>query len=88
LASGTRRARHGAAPRPSCYPAFNLQGIQATTNPATPWTIVNGPSARDLEINGGLNYLGQGSWANATIGRALRLILQNVGGASGTLNSA
>ncbi|MBI4204113.1 MAG: hypothetical protein HY527_03730 [Betaproteobacteria bacterium] len=62
-------------------PAFNLQGIQATTNPATPWLIVNGPIARDLGINGGLNCLGQGAWANATIGRALRLILQNVGGA-------
>jgi hypothetical protein len=62
-------------------PAFNLQGIQATTNPATPWVIVNGPIARDLGINAGINCLGQGTWANATIGRALRLILQNVGGA-------
>ena len=62
-------------------PAFNLQGIQATTNPATPWLIINGPIARDLGINGGLNCLGQGTWANATIGRAVRLILQNIGGA-------
>jgi hypothetical protein len=62
-------------------PAFNLQGIQATTNPAAPWLIVNGPIARDLGINGALNCLGQGAWANATIGRAVRLILQNVGGA-------
>lgn len=62
-------------------PAFNLQGIQATTNPAAPWLIVNGPIGRDLGINGALNCLGQGAWANATLGRALRLILQNVGGA-------
>ena len=62
-------------------PAFNLQGIQATTNPATPWLVVNGPIAQDLGINAGINCLGQGAWANATIGRAVRLILQNVGGA-------
>src|SRR3989304_3051244 len=46
------------------------------------WIIVNGPIAGKLAINGGLNCLGQGaSWANATLGRALRLILQNIGGA-------
>jgi hypothetical protein len=61
--------------------AFNLQGMQATTNPAAVWIIVNGPVARQLDINGTFNCLGQGAWANATIGRALRLILQNIGGA-------
>jgi len=60
---------------------FNLQGIQATTNSVAPWLIVNGPAARRLGVNGGLNCLGQGSWANATLGRAVRLILQNIGGA-------
>lgn len=60
---------------------FNLQGIQATTNPATPWIVVNGPAAGRLGINARLNCLGQGSWANATLGRALRLVLQNIGGA-------
>ena len=62
-------------------PAFNLQGIQATTHPVAPWIIVNGPLARALGVNGGLNCLGQGTWANATIGRAIRLVLQNIGGA-------
>jgi hypothetical protein len=62
-------------------PAFNLQGIQATTNPVSVWMIVNGPIARRLEVNAGPNCLGQGSPANVTLGRALRLILQNVGGA-------
>lgn len=61
--------------------SFNLQGIQATTNPATPWIVVNGPIAGRLRINSKLNCLGQGSWANATLGRALRLVLQNIGGA-------
>ncbi len=59
---------------------FNLQGMQATTNPATPWIIVNGPAAKALNVNGGINCLGQGNRANATIGRALRLIMQNIGG--------
>ena len=62
-------------------PEFNLQGVQVTTNPVTPWLIVNGPLGERLGVNGGVNCLGQGSWANATLGRALRLILQNVGGA-------
>ena len=60
-------------------PVFNLQGIQATTNAATAFLIVNGPIADRLQMNGGLNCLGQGNWANATIGRALHLIMQNVG---------
>ncbi len=62
-------------------PEFNLQGIQATTNPAAVWMILNGPIAGRLGIASGHNCLGQGTWANATLGRALRLILQNVGGA-------
>lgn len=62
-------------------PAFNLQGMQATTNPAAVWMLLNGPIARQLDVNATFNCLGQGAWANATIGRALRLILQNVGGA-------
>ena len=62
-------------------PEFNLQAIQATTNPVAVWIIVNGPVARRLAINGTFNCLGEGAWANATIGRALRLILRNIGGA-------
>jgi hypothetical protein len=62
-------------------PRFHLQAIQATTNPAAVWLIVNGPIARWLEVNSGSGCFGQGAWANATLGRALRLILQNIGGA-------
>jgi hypothetical protein len=62
-------------------PEFNLQGIQATTNSVAVWVIVSGPAARRLGVNGTYNCLGQGTQANATIGRALRLVLQNVGGA-------
>jgi hypothetical protein len=62
-------------------PAFNLQAIQTTTHPCSPLIIVNGPIAARLGINGAGNALGQGYRANAVIGRALRLVLQNVGGA-------
>ena len=62
-------------------PAFNLQAVQTTTHPCSPLVIVNGPLAARLGINGGGNALGQGHRANAVIGRALRLVLQNVGGA-------
>jgi hypothetical protein len=61
-------------------PHFNLSGIQSTTNPAAVWLIVNGPIAMRLGINGEGNCLGPGHWANATLGRAVRLMLQNIGG--------
>ncbi len=60
---------------------FNLQGVQTTTDPVAVWLIVNGPVARELNMNSGANCLGQGNRANTTLGRALRLILQNIGGA-------
>jgi hypothetical protein len=63
-----------------CVRDFNLYGIQATTNPVTPLLVVNGPIARELGINGGGNVFGQGNRANATIGRAVRLVMMNVGG--------
>lgn len=62
-------------------PCFNLQGIQTTTNPVAVWLILNGPLAARLGVNATFNCIGQGSWANATLGRALRLILQNIGAA-------
>jgi hypothetical protein len=70
-----------AALRAVVAPEFNLQGIQATTNPAAVWLVVNGPAVAALGVNAGTNCLGQGAAANLTLGRALRLILQNIGGA-------
>jgi hypothetical protein len=61
-------------------PAFNLDSVQATTHPVAPLVIVNGPIAREIGINAGYNAFGQGFRANVTIGRAVRLILMNVGG--------
>jgi hypothetical protein len=62
-------------------PSFNLQAIQTTTHPCSPLLIINGSLAGTLGINAGSNALGSGYRANAAIGRAVRLILQNVGGA-------
>lgn len=60
---------------------FNLHGVQVTTSHVGPMLIVNGPIRKQLEINDGFNLFGQGWRANATIGRALRLICTNIGGA-------
>jgi hypothetical protein len=59
---------------------FNLYGIQSTTHPCAPLLILNGPIARELGVNARYNAFGQGWRPNATIGRAIRLILLNVGG--------
>ena len=59
---------------------FNLYGIQGTTNPATPVLIVNGPITREIGINARGNLFGPGFRANATIGRAIRLIMTTIGG--------
>jgi hypothetical protein len=64
-----------------CEEPFNLYGCQATTHPVAPLVIVNGPIAKELDINGGHNAFGPGRQANATIGRAIRLALVNIGGA-------
>lgn len=60
---------------------FNLYGINATTHPVAPMLLVNGPAVERLRINAGYNCMGQGWRANATIGRAIRLILINIAGA-------
>jgi hypothetical protein len=59
---------------------FNLYGIQGTTNPATPVLVVNGPIAREIALNARGNLFGPGFQANATIGRAIRLIMTTIGG--------
>jgi len=59
---------------------FNLYGVQGTTNPASPVLIVNGPIAREIGINARGNLFGPGFRANATIGRAIRLIMTTIGG--------
>ena len=70
-----------AAAQAMAEPQFNLYGCQATTHPVGPLLIVNGPLAAALNIHGGSGTFGPGPWANGVIGRAIRLILINIGGA-------
>ena len=60
---------------------FNLRGVMCSTGIHTPLLIVNGPAVQKLDINGGYNCFGAGWRANATIGRAVKLALVNLGGA-------
>ncbi|MEY2402492.1 MAG: hypothetical protein QOD38_43 [Acidimicrobiaceae bacterium] len=64
----------------ACTDEFNMHGLLATTMPVGPVLIVNGPIRRRIGMNAGINVLGQGNRANATIGRALQLVIRNVGG--------
>ena len=57
-----------------------LYGIQTATNNTTPLIIVNGPAIKRLNLNAGGNVFGSGWRANASIGRALQLVLRNLGG--------
>lgn len=59
-------------------PAFNLNAALTSTGGAALTVLVSGPLADSLQINGGHNALGPGFRANATIGRALRLVTRNV----------
>ncbi|TPW09942.1 MAG: thiol-disulfide oxidoreductase domain-containing protein, partial [bacterium] len=62
-------------------PAFNLHGLAATTHFAAPLIIVNGSIRTRLGLNCAAGVFGPGFRANATIGRALRLGITNLGGA-------
>ena len=62
-------------------PGWLLGSMQSTTNPLTPMLILNGPIRTRLKVNCGAGVMGPGWQANASIGRAIRLIMLNVGGA-------
>ena len=59
---------------------FCMHGLLCTTYFSGPVMIVNGPVVQQVGLNNGINALGQGSRANATIGRPLQLLIRNVGG--------
>lgn len=59
-------------------PDFNFHGSTASTGGSAPLLIVSGPYAEDIGMNADVNLFGPGNRANATIGRATRLILRNV----------
>jgi len=64
----------------ACTDEFNMHGLLATTMPVGPVIICSGPGTRAIGMNSGVNALGQGNRANSTIGRALQLVIRNVGG--------
>ena len=70
-----------AAVRAASTSRFNIHGVSATTYFTGPVLVVNGPIRRQIGMNSGVNVLGQGNRANMTIGRALNLVVRNVGGA-------
>lgn len=70
-----------AALRAVLEPAYGLEHRQTTTHAGAPLIIVNGPIVQRLRINCGTGVFGPGWRANASIGRALRLVLVNIGGA-------
>ena len=63
-----------------CTDEFNIHGVLATTMSVAPVLVVNGPVAARIGMNSGVNVLGQGNRANSTIGRAVQLVVRNVGG--------
>ncbi|HZP38845.1 MAG TPA: hypothetical protein VFE48_20360 [Methylomirabilota bacterium] len=67
-----------AAVKALCAPAFAYHGPAGSTGGSAMALVVNGPIARRLGINSGNNAFGQGHRPNATIGRAVRLIMMNV----------
>ncbi|MCH7593140.1 MAG: hypothetical protein IIB27_01355 [Chloroflexi bacterium] len=70
-------------------PEFSLHAITVSTMGAAVLVIVNGPVAVDLGINSGVSVFGPGNRANASIGRAIRLIIINVlGTRAGDLDKA
>jgi hypothetical protein len=70
-----------AAAEATLDPDFNLLGVATTTGTACVALCVHGPIARSLGINAGTNCLGPGNRVNACIGRALQLVIRNIGGA-------
>jgi hypothetical protein len=70
-----------AAVEAACDPAFNLHGVSTSTHFAAPLIVINGPVRARIGLNCSFGVFGPGYRANATIGRALRLVMINLGGA-------
>ena len=67
-------------------PKFNLDAVQTSTHPTSAIPVVNGPMRKAIDLNCGYNFTGSRWRSTATIGRALRLIMSNIGGAPGAVN--
>ncbi len=62
-------------------PEYNLHSSAASTGGAAPFMVVNGPARAEIGLNMAGNIFGPGHRANASIGRAIRLVLINCLGA-------
>ena len=69
------------AVRALATPQINLRGVNATTHPVAPLLVVHGAAVEEQGFNAGLGTFGPGNRANATLGRAMRLVLLHVAGA-------
>ena len=65
-----------------CTADFNMHGVLATTMSVGPILVVSGPIVSKIDMNHSINVLGHGNRANSTIGRAVQLVIHNVGGGS------
>ena len=63
-----------------CTDEFNMHGVLATTMSVGPILVVNGPVASEIGMNSGVNVLGHGNRANSSIGRAVQMVIRNMGG--------
>jgi hypothetical protein len=68
------------------YQKYNLNSILRSTNPFSFMQVVNGPIAQELEMNSGVGAISPGNQANASMGRALRLFIINLGGGTPGVN--
>jgi hypothetical protein len=68
------------------YQKFNLNSMLRSTNSFAFMQVVNGPIAKTLKMNSGVNAVGPGNQANAAMGRALRLFITNLGGGAPGVN--
>ena len=64
-----------AAAECGCEPDFNLHGMATSTHFSAPLIVVNGPIRARIGLNASFGVFGPGFRANATIGRALRLLM-------------
>ena len=78
-----------AAVEAMCEPKFNLHAVTASTQGSAVLAVVNGPLAGEIGLNSGVSVFGPGHRANATIGRAIRLVIINATGSqSGEIDKA
>lgn len=75
-----------AAVQAMALPKFNLDGVQTSTHNTSALPVVNGPMRKAIDLNCGYNYTGSRWRSTSTIGRALRLIMANIGGTPGSVN--